>query len=273
MKCVCKNQCNITVGILFVFRKKFVTCNSKNWFNTLNGLSSAVIPNASKPEFLSCVANYVEAWSTSSALMLTKQTSHALMITLRATSYLLKDLLNEDHSYILTSRLPSDPIERHFSKYKQVTGGEFLVSLREVNNSEIKTNLSSILEESINFWEEHVYCNDDTDNKFLKVENKLSNLTKEILEATLKEDSKQAAVAVAGYIMKTLSGRTNRTDCTLKLIEMKYLLRMMSISLYYLVVDLLHFALLYLIFQFSMLDFISSIVLKKIKNVSIGNVS
>ena len=110
--------------------------------------------------------------------MSTKQTSHALMITLRATSYLLKDLLNEDHSYILTYRLPSDPIERHFSKYKQVTGGEFLVSLREVNNSEIKTNLSSILKESTNFWEEHVYCNDDTDNKFLKVENKLSNLKK-----------------------------------------------------------------------------------------------
>ena len=50
------------------------------------------------------------------------------------------------------------------------------------------------------------------------MENKLSNLTREIFETELNEDIKQVAVTVACYITKTLSGRTNCTDFKLKLI-------------------------------------------------------
>ena len=49
---------------------------------------------------------------------------------------LLKDLLLEDYDFILTGRFQSDPIERRFSQYSQLSGGRFLVSLREVQNSE-----------------------------------------------------------------------------------------------------------------------------------------
>ena len=38
-------------------------------------------------------------------------------------------------NYILRARLQSDPIERRFSQYRQVSGGRFLVSLREVLNT------------------------------------------------------------------------------------------------------------------------------------------
>ena len=72
MKYICKYQCNITVGILSLFCKIFVICNSKNQFTTSNGLDNAVIPNDNKPEFLSCVANCVETWSTSPAFTFTK---------------------------------------------------------------------------------------------------------------------------------------------------------------------------------------------------------
>ena len=48
---------------------------------------------------------------------------------------LIDELLNDGYDYILTARLQSDPIERRFSQYRQMSGGRFLVSLREVRNT------------------------------------------------------------------------------------------------------------------------------------------
>ena len=57
------------------------------------------------------------------------------MITLRGTAMLINDLLNEGYSYVLTSRLQSDPLERYSGRIRQMSGGRFLVSLVELNNS------------------------------------------------------------------------------------------------------------------------------------------
>ena len=58
------------------------------------------------------------------------------MTTLRRIANLTGDLLNENYDYILKSRFQNDPIERYFSKYRQMSGRRFLVSLRDVNISE-----------------------------------------------------------------------------------------------------------------------------------------
>ena len=60
---------------------------------------------------------------------------------------LIHDLLNEGYDYDLTSRFQSDPLERHFSKYRQMNGGNFLLSLREVDNSEKILALRSRIKE------------------------------------------------------------------------------------------------------------------------------
>ena len=67
------------------------------------------------------------------------------MKTLRCIANLIDDLLNENYDYILTSRFQSDPIEHHFSKYRKMSEGRFLVSLREVKNSEKILLLNSII--------------------------------------------------------------------------------------------------------------------------------
>ena len=66
----------------------------------------------------------------------------------------MMDFLSEGYYYVFTSRFQSDPIERHFSKYR------LLLSLREVNNSEKILALSSIIKQSINSWEEDIYTKD-----------------------------------------------------------------------------------------------------------------
>ena len=89
------------------------------------------MPNDNKVEFLSPVINWFETW-------------HALVTTLRATSYLLKDLLNEDYNFILTSQLQSDPTEVHFSKYRQMSGRKFLFCLTLKRMGERVINLTIV---------------------------------------------------------------------------------------------------------------------------------
>ena len=80
--------------------------------------------------------------------------SYALVLTLRAQSGLIKELLSEEYDFVMTIRLQSDPIERRFSQYRQRSGGSFLVSLREVTNPERIIRCRSLVKADINFWKE-----------------------------------------------------------------------------------------------------------------------
>ena len=81
------------------------------------------------------LADWAENWKQSPAFTLTSQTSSAFIVTLRAQAHLIDELLEEGYSFVLTGRLQSDPIERRFLQYRQMSGGRFLVSLREMLNS------------------------------------------------------------------------------------------------------------------------------------------
>ena len=45
---------------------------------------------------------------------------------------LMQELLDEGYEFIFIRRFQSDPLENRFSQYRQMSGGRFLVSLREV---------------------------------------------------------------------------------------------------------------------------------------------
>ena len=124
-------------NVLTLFNNVFAICNSKQRFSTSNQLGNAAIQGDYKPEFLLLVAEWVETWTECPSFTVTKQTSHALVAILRCiANWLADDLLNENYDYILTSSFQSDPIECHFSKYRQISDGRFSVSSREVSNSE-----------------------------------------------------------------------------------------------------------------------------------------
>ena len=100
---------------------------------------------------------------------LTKLTLYALTTTLKATSCLLSELLKEEYKYVLATHLQSDPLERHFSKYRQMSGERFLVRLREVTNSENFLKISSFVKENINFWQEDIFINNDLKETVMKI--------------------------------------------------------------------------------------------------------
>ena len=76
---------------------------------------------------------------------------------------MIRDLLNKNYDNILTARFQNDPIELNFSRYRQISGRRFLVSMREMNNSEKLLVLNSIIKEDEIFWEENVYTVNNTD--------------------------------------------------------------------------------------------------------------
>ena len=78
-----------------------------------------------------------------------------------------------------------------------MSGGRFLVSLLEVSNSERILRLRSIIKEGINFWEEDIKKDIDIESMSL-IDAELSNITTEILEAELNDDSKEVAVTIGG---------------------------------------------------------------------------
>ena len=110
--------------------------NSKQEFYP-DDIANAIILDDEKVDFLRAFAEWLENWlkNRSAFFRFSKQTNQALIWTLRLQADLLDELLMDDHKYILTARLQSDPIERRFSQYRQLNDGHFLLSLREKETS------------------------------------------------------------------------------------------------------------------------------------------
>ena len=129
--------------------------NSKTRFS-VNKLANGIVRSDGKVKFLIAFSNWLETWSQSvSCLTLSKQTFNALIQTLQSQAQLIKDLFEEGYDFIIPARFPTDPLEKRFSQYRQMSGN-FLVSLREVLQSERTLLFKSLLKESVNIWEEDI---------------------------------------------------------------------------------------------------------------------
>ena len=85
-----------------------------------------LIPNDREPQFFRAVSEWLEEWQASqisgcNKFTLTSQTFDALITTLRGTAELLEDLFAEGYEYVLLSTLQSDPLEKYFGKYRQMS--------------------------------------------------------------------------------------------------------------------------------------------------------
>ena len=93
-----------------------------------------MINGEKKTEFLRALADWIEQLCQSPAYAVFSQPVSALTTILRDHAILIDDLLNE--GYLITARLQSDPADRHFSRYRRMSGGRFLVNLQEALISE-----------------------------------------------------------------------------------------------------------------------------------------
>ena len=138
--------------------------------------------------------------------------------TLRSQTMLIDELLNDGYDYILTARLQSDPIGRRFSQYRQISGGRFLVSLREVRNTERILSCRSLINNNINFWKEDLQQPErNEDESYEMIDEILRDRIEEISESVLDDDSSEVATNLSGYIAKMLLKRSKCKDCEKKI--------------------------------------------------------
>ena len=139
----------VTTTFLDPFYSWWLIVNSKQRFHP-NSIGKAIVPVDGKLIFLRSLADWLEQWKSSQTLGLTNQTFDALILTCRSIADLCDDLFSDGYEYIMTERFQTDPLERRFSQYRQMSDDRFLISLKEVLKSEsiiqVKTILKNTLE-------------------------------------------------------------------------------------------------------------------------------
>ena len=131
------------------------------------------------------------------------QIGSALVRTLLCLALLIEDLLGEGHDFVLTSRFQSDPLERQFGQYQQISGGRFLVGLQDVTSSEKIIKITSLLKADLEIDNVKVENanNDQTTSRLLSHTGVVSCSPEHL---SLLDDSREPAVHIAGYISKKL---------------------------------------------------------------------
>ena len=110
----------------------------------------------------------------------------------------------------MTSRFQSDPLERRFGQYRLMSGGRFLVGLREATSSEKIIKLKTLLKDDIdisNIMDSNVEHDENIETLLHHVD--LSCCSDEMV--TLSEDSREVGIYIAGYVAKKLKERFG--DC------------------------------------------------------------
>ena len=200
-------NCKDASDFLKVFNTWWIITNSKSKFNTNNRIGNAAILGDNKPDFLKSLADWLEKWKDEALpncerFTLTGRTCSVLKRTLRCTASLIEDLLSEGYTYVLTSRFQSDPLERRFSQYRQMSGGRFLVGLREVNSSEKILKIKSLLKEEINFWEEDLHLEKNESSNVERLTAVIKERSIDMDSVKLAPESREVAIYIAGLVVK-----------------------------------------------------------------------
>ena len=88
-------------------------------------------------------------WRDSKKHGLSKQLFDILIFAMRSVADLYADLLNGGYKYILTGCLQTDRLKRRISQSSLMSGGRYLLSLKEVNRSESILTLKTFLSHKI----------------------------------------------------------------------------------------------------------------------------
>ena len=183
----------------------WVISNSKARFNYRNKLGNAAVRGDGKPQFLRSFASWLENWksqqiSNAQKFTLTAQTNAALVRTLRCHAALIEDLLSSGQEFVLTARFQSDPIERRFGQYRQMSGGRFLISEKDINISEKILKIKALIKEGVEI-DSRVLSTEEDPADVAKLMENVEELVGEGNSLQLNDDSRQVSDSVAGYFI------------------------------------------------------------------------
>ena len=136
----------------------------------------------------------------------------ALIETLRCQASLIEDLLDDGYDFILTARFQSNPLERRLGQYRQMSGGRFLVGLKDTICSEKFLKIKCLLKEDIDIDEEiKISCPGEMEITKLKTD--IDSLGISLDTLMLSPDSREVAVHIAGYTAKKYLKKIKSSSC------------------------------------------------------------
>ena len=83
-----------------------------------------------------------------------------------------------------------------------MSGGRFLVRLKEVLNSTRILSFRLLIKENINFWEENI--DSDAEESLDSINDLSDEIADNIMEAVLDDDARDLDTTISGYVAKNL---------------------------------------------------------------------
>lgn len=104
-------------------------------------------PDDPKLIFLSKMIRWLDTWKSGDfAQKLTSQTHTALCHTIHGMLEIVQYCIEElKMNYVLLGKFQTDPLEHRFGKYRQLSGGQYHISIRQLYESEKRLRIQSLL--------------------------------------------------------------------------------------------------------------------------------
>ena len=114
--------------------------------------------------------------------------------------------MSDGFKFVLTACFQSDSIERRFGQYCHISGGRFLVGLKDVIWSKRILKIKSLVAESIDIKDIKVTENEDA------IQQELFDNIMEIgfENVMLSDETREVAAHISGYIVKELVKKYRR---------------------------------------------------------------
>ena len=143
------------------------------------------------------------------------------VITNLVSTCFIEDLLSRNYQFVLTSRLQTDPLELRFSKYQQMSGGRFLIGLREMELLECVLLTASLLKESGVIFGESLRKENMDESLLILVDDELNALSSDLESCMLNEEGVEVAAVIAWYIFKVIFNKSKCEVCKTLLTTVK----------------------------------------------------
>jgi hypothetical protein len=161
--------------------------------------------------FLECHHDFLSSWENSKKKGPSHETFLALRLmclTLVAVSKYLIDI--KGFRYVLLGQLQSDPLERRFGRYRQMSGANFFVSFKQICESEKRLKVASSLKHSgLTVNDLKSISDDDAYSlSFDKVDHKVADKLSanvSFLAIDLEPNELNIIYFCAGYVVRHLS--------------------------------------------------------------------
>ena len=172
-------------------------------------------------KFLTQFITWLDIWQKAQTPGLSSQTFLALSHTCRGLRDIILHMLEtEKLHYVLLGTFQSDPIERRFGWYRQMSGGNYLIGLKQILDSEKKIRALSLVKFS-HFTITDFHSLNDNSSKISDSDTIIvNNILGEIGDCN-KPGKNDAAIVfyIAGYISRSICKRYKCQFCKSVLVK------------------------------------------------------